>query len=368
MGRTMGGVPAQSPGRGMKAVKILRRPADAPPGAKLVDTGTLSATSSATAAIAATSSSTASAVSTTMDAQSKATLEISALMEAALSRERARLERLDAIRREALLRAVTDAVDSSLAKLVTTAASREASAMAAAVCALAPKPAAPRGPARADTRAAFAAAFASAALPPLQAATQQLLGSLAKQVDQAVDKRVAAPAAAAATAASQAAQKVSAAGHAVNAAIARAVPREDVDAVAVRALLADGKVAEALRRAVGHSNEAQLAAVDGALDCGLDAADVFKDARLPREMVVQIIVLLSAQLDDRKEARFSWLYEAVMSMDDSVQGSQAADVKTLLETGIANLRSFAQVEGVSGAEAKHIKLLVHVLNAHVTTI
>eukprot|EP00171_Calliarthron_tuberculosum_P019042 IDg19042t1 len=100
MGRTNGaGATGLSPGRAgaMKPMKILRRPADAPPGARLAETG--GAVVSA-AAVAAANSTGANSVSASVAA------EVASAVESALSRERSRLERLHAARQEAILRAV----------------------------------------------------------------------------------------------------------------------------------------------------------------------------------------------------------------------------------------------------------------------
>ncbi len=338
----------------MKPLKILRRPADAAPGVRLAE------------------SSVASRVSA----------QISASVEGALARERERLERSFAARQQALLDAVTTMLTSVLERVVSSTAEREAIALTEAVANLIPAPPEPKPAPEPEVRARLRRRLWPLRFPKCKSRCGNS-SSILPVPSTSVSRRISgAPMQTAAVEVARCAQAVAAAQFkvkdavdavalsAVNERKAQKTPEESALA-AVQKALDEGRVRDALKLCVGQSALVRAKAINGALESDMDPAELFRDSKMNRHDVVGLIALLAVDLNDRTESRLSWLFELVSTMDE-IEADEKDEfteaTKKHLKDVIDNLKKFAANAGLPPAKAKHIKLLVHVLNAHLSTM
>lgn len=301
----------------------------------------------------------------------RATAEISAAVEAALLRERERLEKQYLAREQAIVRALGSLLSDTLPAIVDAAATREASKLAEAFSKL---PQYQKRPpvSPANVRAAFAGAFATNVLPAMEQCTRELLSGLAAKVDTAVEEKVAKPARDGASSVATAAQAIAAAQYAVKDAIAMRTEVIVDPNAEVRALVEAGRWAEAIVAGMKVGEEGIRIGVEGAIYGDGDIGMVLTEANLNAVEMVSVIQVAVGKLEDETKARLDWLYEVLSAMDDLgavVDESQKPMCRQALEFAIDKLRTFAgRKDIVSAAMAKHIKLMVHILNAHVSTM
>lgn len=305
------------------------------------------------------------------------------MLESAMTRERSRLEATFRTRQDALLRAISTVLNDNLERVVTTAAKRETEALVGSFAKLvaakshpqdanngaASRPE-PDASAVAETRTAFAAAFEKAALPAFEKAVADMLAALAASVEASIEERLVGPAGGVVTALEGAADSMRAAKGAV---ADISVDSEAADIAAVQTALDENDVHRALTLCIGKSVRVRSKAVSGVLDSTVGPEQAFVDDVPPKVVLVRFAALLAMDLADRTEARLSWLYEIVTLMDDAAEcdpgDTDLLDLSKRLLTGTIEKLSDFQTNGtLAPAEAKHVKLLIRVLKAHLNSM
>lgn len=323
----------------MKQVKILKRPTTSPPPSKPTD---------------------------------RVSAEITAMLEGALSRERQRLESAYRARQDALLRAVSTVLNDSLETVVAAAVDREMKSLISNLqkpTSLTAPPT-PAPDAAVIARDSFATAFERTALPAFEADVSNMLRALAANVELLVEERLLAPAAGVVHALEGAADSI----RAVKTDIADMSADSDAaDAALVQAALDEGNVRDAFMLCVGKSVAIRAKAVSGVLDLAVNPEDAFGSDVPPMPDLVKFAAVLSMELGDRTEARLTWLYEVVTMMDDAEEYDQASpeviqSSRRRLEGTIERLREFQKNGAPGPTEAKHTKLLIRVLKAHLNAM
>ncbi len=300
----------------------------------------------------------------------RATAEIANAVEAALIRERERLEKQYLSRERAIVRALGSLLSETLPAVVDAAAAKEAATLAEAFAKL------PRYQNRppvnpANVRAAFAGAFATNVLPAMQDCTRELLSGLATRIELEVEEKVAKPARESASGVATVAQKVAAAQYAVKDALAG---RNEVDPKEeVCKLVGEERWVEAIALGVQVGGEAVTIAVDAAILYVGDIAKTLADAKLDALGMVTVMQVAVGKLEEETKARLDWVYEVLSTMDEDlgkvVKEEEKNRCREALEFTIEKLKNFASKKDVvSAAMAKHIKFMVHILNAHVSTM
>lgn len=302
--------------------------------------------------------------------------EITKLLESAMTRERARLETTFRARQDALLRAISAVLNDTLHRVVSVAANRETDALVTSFAKLAQShqpdvtASAPDPTAIAETRAAFAAAFERSALPAFEKSIADMLARLAGFVEESVERRVVAPAGGIVGALEGAADSMRAA---KAAAADMAAGSEAADMAAVQMALDAGDAGRALMLCEGKSVRVRSKAVSGVLDSGVTPDQAFHGLVPPKVKLVRFVALLAMDLGDRTEARLSWLYEVVMLMDEADEydpnDAEVIDASRRLLVGtIQKLSDFQANGNLPPQEAKHVKLLIRVLTAHLNSM
>lgn len=303
----------------------------------------------------------------------KVAAELTALMEACLSRERARLESAYRARHEALLRVVSDVLNQSLERLVASAAKRETDNLMGAYIKLSTSnPEAPvLPPIDTDrvkaTREAFAAAFEKVALPRFEERIGDLLKDVGAVIDKQVEEKLIEPSSGVLHVLEGAADSL----RSVKSDVAEMMVDSDAsDMALVQSALDSGDVAAAFRLSIGKSVAVQAKAVSGVLDSNVGPEDAFRDWAPPTRSLIKITALLTMDLSDRTEARLGWLYEVVTMMDDDETADfdeeETTKLHMLINGSIDRLTDFQKNGSPSPTEAKHAKLLIRVLKAHLT--
>lgn len=301
--------------------------------------------------------------------------EITTLLESALQRERSRLEATYRARQDALLRAVSTVLNESLERAVQTAARRETDALIQAFSKLSHAPQQPdleiTSEMTAATRESFAAAFETAVLPAFEGALAEMMRGLAGVVESEVDDKLIKPANGVIGSLETAADSI----RSVKSDVADLSADSDIaDAAAVQKALDDGNIREALQLCVGKSVAVQAKAVSGVLDAAVGPEEAFGGIVPPMADLVKLAAVLSMDLGDRTDARLTWLYEVVTLMDDAEEEHDAAEregvesSKRRLEGTIQRLSEFQKNGAPGPAEAKHTKLLIRVLQAHLNAM
>lgn len=338
----------------MKQVKILKRPSPPPPPATPTE---------------------------------RVTAEVTQLLDAALSRERARLESTYRARQDALLRAISTVLNETLERLISTAAKRESDALVASFAKLVAseahpafetnhpdKPPQPSAEALATTRQAFVHAFEKTALPAFEKAVSGMLSNLAAVVDAQVEETLVTPASGVIAALEGAADSMRAAKvDAADLIVDSEMASEAADVAAVQAALEAGDVRQALLLSVGKSVNVQTKAVNGVLDVSVGPEKAFEQGVPSKSLLAGFASLLSMDLVDRTEARLSWLYELVTLMDDAedeaVQDDEEEErTRGRLQGTIEKLAEFQKNGDLPSSDAKHVKLLIRVLKTHLNAM
>lgn len=331
----------------MKQVKILKRPSAPPPPATPAD---------------------------------RVTAEITQLLDVALSNERSRLEATYRARQEALLHAMSNVLNENLERVVSTAAKRESDALVSSFAKLIASQAhpafsppqehnlpQPSAESIAKTRKAFVSAFDKSVLPAFEKAVATMLGNLADVVDAQVEDGLVTPAEGVVVALEGAADTMRAAKAAVaDLVVDSEAANEAADLAAVQEALNASDVRQALMLSVGKSVAVKAKAVSGVLDLNVGPEKAFEGEVPARGLLVGFAALLSMDLADRTEARLSWLYELVTLMDDAEEGEQEEGelTRNRLEGTVEKLSEFQKNGNLGVSDAKHVKLLIRVLQTH----
>ncbi|CAN8075396.1 unnamed protein product [Agarophyton chilense] len=291
--------------------------------------------------------------------------ELTQLLESALQRERARLEASYRQRQDMLLRAVSDVLNNTLERVVTAAARREIETLMQAFLSLqesAPKPVVSEEEV-ALAKQHFISAFERTALPQFERSIATMLTSLSKNVEQVLDDKLLSPCASVVTSLEGTADKIRSAKSVV---ADMSLDEESADLAAVQAALDAGKIKEALTLCTGKSIKVKAKAVSGVLDSSVRAEDAMAGAVPPMVDLINFAAVLSMDLTDRTEARLAWLYEIISLMDDTESGNEAdmESIRRKLVGTIERLSEFQKNGTPAPAEAKHAKLLIRVLKAH----
>lgn len=305
--------------------------------------------------------------------------EVSALLEASLARERNRLEALYRARQDALLRAISAVLNDSLERAVSTAAKRETDALVSSFAKLVAGQTAAGLESRSANarqldeesitamRTSFASAFEKSVLPEFERAVAAMLAGISGAVDSQVEEKLVIPSSCVVTALEAAADAMREAKSAA-ATVDLKVDDDAADLVAVQEALDKGDVKAALMCCEGTSVRVQAKAVSGVLDTDVSPEKAFEGTVPQRSNLVGLAALLSMDLADRTEARLSWLYEIVTLMDDSEEYPDDPAVidaaRRRLVATIQKLSDFQQNGNLAPSDAKHVKLLIRVLKAH----
>lgn len=293
--------------------------------------------------------------------------EVTQLLESALQRERNRLEASFRQRQDMLLRAVSDVLNETLERVVATAAQRETETLMQAFLNL--QESSPKATvSQEDTTAAkenFIKAFEQNVLPEFERAIATMLNSLSKNVEQAVDEKLLEPSQSVVTSLESAADDIRGAKSAV---ADMAASGESADLAAVQEALDAGNVKEALSLCSGKSTAVKAKAVSGILDSSVRPEDAMGGVVPSMLDLVNFAALLSMDLTDRTEARLAWLYEIITLMDDAegADGDELESLKRRLSGTIDRLLDFQKNGSPAPGEAKHAKLLIRVLKAHLS--
>lgn len=310
--------------------------------------------------------------------------EVASLLESSLARERTRLEALYRARQDALLRAISSVLNDTLERAVSTAAKRETDALVSSFAKLVAGQTAASLDADAGNmkqldeeavaamRASFADAFEKSVLPEFENAVAGMLTGISGVVDSQVEEKLVMPAGGVVTALEGAADAMrEAKGAAAN--LDLKADEEATDIANVQAALDEGDVRTALLSCIGKSVTVQAKAISGVLDTNVGPEKAFESSVPKRATLVNLAALLAMDLGDRTEARLSWLYEVVTLMDDSeeydpaqpdtIDGSRRRLVGT-----IQKLSDFQQNGNLASSDAKHVKLLIRVLKAHLNAM
>ncbi|KAI0564207.1 hypothetical protein FGB62_29g210 [Gracilaria domingensis] len=197
-----------------------------------------------------------------------------------------------------------------------------------------------------------------------------MLGTLSKHVEQAVHDTLLSPSACVVTSLESAADKLRSAKGAV---ADMAHDEEAADLAAVQAALDAGNIKRALVLCGGKSIRVKAKAVSGVLDSSVRPEDAMGGPVPSMGNLVRFAAVLSMELSERTEARLAWLYEIITLMDDAECGGADADadadadtegMKRRLAGTIERLSEFQTTGTPAPAEAKHAKLLLRVLKAH----
>lgn len=337
----------------MKQVKILKRPT-----APAVPTGPLTPSARVSA-------------------------EVSTLLEASLTRERNRLESLYRARQDALLRAISSVLNDTLERAVSTAAKRETDALVSSFAKLVAGQTAASlesgasnmkqldEEAVAAMKKSFADAFEKSVLPEFEKSVATMLAGISGAVDLQVEEKLVLPSGGVVTALEGAADAMrDAKGAAAN--MDLKFDDEAADIAVVQAALDEGDVRTALLSCIGKSVAVQAKAISGVLDTNVGPEKAFEGGVPMRANLVTLAALLSMDLGDRTEARLSWLYEIVTLMDDSEEYPPDPDTidaaRRRLVGTIQKLSDFQQNGNLASSDAKHVKLLIRVLKAHLNAM
>lgn len=304
---------------------------------------------------------------------------ISSLLEASLARERNRLETLYRARQDALLRAISAVLNDTLERAVSTAAKRETDALVSSFAKLVAGQTAAGFESRgrnikqmdeesiAAMRTSFASAFEKSVLPEFEKAVASMLAGISGAVDSQVEEKLVVPSSCVVTALEVAADAMREA-KGVASTVDFKVDDDAADLAAVQAALDKGDVKAALMCCEGTSVKVQAKAVSGVLDTDVSPEKAFEGTVPQRASLVGLGALLSMDLADRTEARLSWLYEIVTLMDDSEEYPDDPTVidasRRRLVATIQKLSDFQQNGNLMSSDAKHVKLLIRVLKAH----
>eukprot|EP00177_Eucheuma_denticulatum_P003495 GFKZ01006322.1.p1 GENE.GFKZ01006322.1~~GFKZ01006322.1.p1 ORF type:complete len:334 (-),score=79.68 GFKZ01006322.1:1712-2713(-) len=308
----------------------------------------------------------------------RVTAEITQLLDVALSHERSRLEATYRARQDALLHAMSNVLNDNLERVVSTAAKRESDALVSSFAKLIASQAHPAFSSSHEhpqpspesitkTRKAFVSAFEKSVLPAFEKAVSTMLGNLAAVVDAQVDEGLVSPAEGVVVAMEGAADSMRAAKSAVaDMVVDSEAATEAADLAAVQEALNASDVRQALMLSVGKSVAVKAKAVSGVLDLNVGPEKAFEGEVPARGLLVGFAALLSMDLADRTEARLSWLYELVTLMDDAEEGEQEEGELTRkrLEGTVEKLIEFQKNGNLGVSDAKHVKLLIRVLQTH----
>lgn len=302
----------------------------------------------------------------------KVTVEITAMLEACLNKERARLEAMYRARNDALLRVISDVLNRSLERLVQIAAKRETDSLMDAYLKLSANtsPEAPVLPpidsdTAKSTRDAFASAFEKVVLPQFEQSIAAMLKDMATVVDKQLDDRLVKPSTGVVNALEGAADSLRSARNQV---ASLTIDSDAADLAAVQSALDSGDVSSALRHSITKSTPVLAKAINGVLDLDVGPEDAFNDWLPPAKSLIRLAAFFTLDLDDRTEARLRWLYEVVSLMDDveAVDSTRddVAKLRSVIEETIERLTEFQMNGSPSPSEAKHAKMLNRVLKAH----
>lgn len=303
----------------------------------------------------------------------KVTVEITAMLEACLNKERARLEAMYRARNDALLRVISDVLNRSLERLVQIAAKRETDSLMDAYLKLSANTASPEAPVLPpidsdtvkSTRDAFSSVFEKVVLPQFEQSIAAMLKEMAGAVDKQLDDRLVKPSTGVVNALEGAADCLRSARNDV---AALTVDSNAADLANVQSALDAGDVSSALRHSISKSTPVLAKAINGVLDLDVGPEDAFNEWLPPAKSLVRLAAFFTLDLGDRTEARLRWLYEVVSLMDDveAVDSTQddVAKLRSVMEETIERLTEFQVNGSPSPSEAKHAKMLNRVLKAH----
>lgn len=296
---------------------------------------------------------------------------VSVAFESALNVEKERLEKMYKAREEVLVRTLSNVLLETLPNCIDAAASREAARLSQIFLDL-PQHQQRPAPSHMELKNTFSKVFAKVALPEMQSATRNLLNQLSSKVDNAVDEKVSQPTLEAANVAAQAAQTVASAQYKIKDIIS-AAPVAFVDPCAeVRPLIEAGKFSEAIQCATRTDGAKPLELViESAMDVeGIDVGKLIKNSSLGSKEMAMLISVLANNLQDRTKVRLEWLFEILSEIDDDIgTGKDKEAVHKMFHIAIDNLKKFAaKSDGIPPVMAKNIKLVVHVLNALLSTM
>lgn len=307
------------------------------------------------------------------DGQSRVSYAVSVAFESALNMEKERLEKMYKAREEVLVRTLSNVLLETLPNFIDAAASREATRLSQIFLDL-PQHQQRPPPSHMELKNTFSKVFAKVALPEMQDATRNLLNQLSSKVDNSVDEKVSQPTLEAANVAAQAAQTVASAQYKIKDIIS-AAPVAVIDPCAeVSPLIEAGKFSEAIQCATQTGGKPLVLVIESAMDVeNMDVAELIKGSSLGAKEMVLLISVLANNLPDRTKVRLEWLVEILSEMDDdigaAVDSNDKENVRKMLDAGIDNLKKFAaKSDGIPAGMAKHIKLVVHILNALVSTM
>lgn len=304
--------------------------------------------------------------------------EVAAMMEACLNRERTRLEAMYRARQDALLRSLSGILNEGMERMIATAAKRELDSLMEAFLKLTSNnpetaiyPTVDNDLASA-TREAFALTFEKVLLPRFEQSIADLLKSVVETVETQVDTRLVKPSTEVASTLERAADSL----RSVRTDISemRTNDSEATILTQVQAALDDGDVVGALRLSVDKSEEVRIKAVNGLLGSDVKPQDTFSKGVPPITDLVKFASLLTNDLADRTEQRLQWLYEIIMSLDDTedpladIKESEVGKYRMLLEEMISHLNNFQTSGSPSPQETKDAKLLNRVLKTHLNVL
>lgn len=373
-----------------------------------------------------TSAGSTNAPSTQPGLPDRVTETIRTIVDGALTRERARMHAVYVARQEALLKVFAEILRDDLSKRVSSAAEREATALAAAVRKIsaegltaaqslkeseriAPKKEMKAGKGGgvaidvSSVRANFREAFESELLGAIETSLAAMMSSVSATIDTEAETAVAAPAADSAARALRSAADQVRSDTAHFSAVARVhqeamrkpgdggrdaddeeievatpVNKEDALMSEVARALGEGRVREAMRMSIGASASIRAKAFSGALDSGVAPEEVLSadedGNQLTMGLLVGLIALLSADLDDRTNTRLSWLTEATMCLESAPRHetrNNREDIEQdirLLSAAVEKLKAIQFESDAAALDIKQAKLVARCLNVTVQTL
>lgn len=356
----------------VKPLKILKRPSES-----ATSTPKPAPTTAATTNVSVSSSPqtkpqpTTTAATTTTTAPKRTTserisYEIGIAVESALKRERERIEKQYLVREQAIVRGLATLISETLPEALRTAAFEQADKLAETLNEITQNKKRPEINA-ASVRSAFAGSFATEVLPKMQESTRELLRELAIKIDNEVEKKVITPAKESSNVIAEAAQKIAASQYKMKDIIGNNKNYENI-----RRLLKEESWSEAIGESLNIGMDAMRISLESVVEARVEVGPLVKELQLDGVQMVGIMQIIAEKLEDNTKIRLDWVYEILSGLDEDsgavISDEQRVACREALLFVIQQLRKFVTNKDVESGTAKHIKFLVHIMKAHVSTM
>ena len=358
----------------VKPLKILKRPSESAtstpkPAPTTAATTNVSVSSSPQTKPQPTTTTAAAATTTTAPKRTtseRISYEIGIAVESALKRERERIEKQYLVREQAIVRGLATLISETLPEALRTAAFEQADKLAETLNEITQNKKRPEINA-ASVRSAFAGSFATEVLPKMQESTRELLRELAIKIDNEVEKKVITPAKESSNVIAEAAQKIAASQYKMKDIIGNNKNYENI-----RRLLKEESWSEAIGESLNIGMDAMRISLESVVEARVEVGPLVKELQLDGVQMVGIMQIIAEKLEDNTKIRLDWVYEILSGLDEDsgavISDEQRVACREALLFVIQQLRKFVTNKDVESGTAKHIKFLVHIMKAHVSTM